>query len=328
MGGVGGLFLLLSTVSLLYNIEGSLNEIWGVTEARSLMQRGLIYWGVLTLGPIALGTSLLASGALQRTAVDSGLVPESLLALVPLAATVLLLTFLYLAAPNAPVRLRAALGAGLVAGALWEVAKHAWGLWAGRLFRYSAIYGSLGAVPLFLLWVYLSWLLVLFGARLAYALQHATRPSALAVPGPRAREILCARIALLAVGDFLRGGEPKQPARIARALEAEAFAVDDAVQRLRGAGLLAEAGNGGVVPARPPDQIHLQDVSRAARDEPSGAGEGGATSDADETLLASLFAEADRESQRALARADLASLWARLQGGGEAGAPSGPPPQP
>ena len=319
-GGLGGLFLLVSAVSLLQNIEGSLNEIWGVAEARPIVQRVLIYWGVLTLGPIALGVSLLATGHLQRYAESSGLLPKSLLELVSLAATVLLLTFLYLAAPNARVRLGAALGGGLIAGVAWELAKRAYALYAAKSFQYSAIYGSLGAVPLFLLWVFVSWLLVLFGARLAYAIQYAAGRSGTLRPSePRDREILCASVALAAVARFLRGAEPASASLIARELGVEAQAVADAADRLRVEGLLADVRSGGLVPARPPDQIHLLDISRAAR----GAPPQGAAAHSNDSIfrkMADLFEQADRQGQDALSKVDLASLAAQLA----AAEPAGP----
>jgi YihY family inner membrane protein len=150
MGGLGGLFLLLSALSLLHNIERSMNEIWGVTRPRPLLQRALIFWAVLTLGPIGLGTSLLATAWARSFVEGLPYVPTSLLTLIPLGIIVSVLTFLYAAAPNARVRLRAALAGGVVAGAAWELAKYGYALYASKSIQYSAIYGSLGAIPLFL----------------------------------------------------------------------------------------------------------------------------------------------------------------------------------
>ncbi len=312
MGGLGGLFLLASAVSLLHHIEASLNEIWGVRKARPIGQRLLIYWSVLTLGPVVLGASLLASSSLGRLLSGSGLLPPSLAAALPLAATVLLLTFLYLATPNARVSLRAALAGALLAGTCWEVAKRAYALYASRSFQYSAVYGSLGAVPLFLLWVYVSWLLVLSGARLAYALQHAARASAAARwEAPRDREIHCARVAVAVVAGFLRGAHPPTAAELARAVSLEVEPVSEAMERLVKGGLFAQAENGGIAPARAPERITLLEVRRAAQGEPrvhaSRAGGDSATG-----ALLELFAAADRAGDESLGQLDLAALAGEL----------------
>ncbi len=127
LGGLGGFFLLVSAVSLLNNVERSLNEIWGVSRSRSLVQRGLIYWCVLTLGPVLLGFSLVATGAVQSV-VDQFRLAKGLLTAVPLVTTVMGFTLLYAIAPNARVSFRAALGGGMIAGLAWEIAKHGYAL--------------------------------------------------------------------------------------------------------------------------------------------------------------------------------------------------------
>lgn len=312
MGGLGGLFLLASALSLLHHIEASLNEIWGVRKARPLGQRLLIYWGILTLGPVVLAVSLLASSSLGRLLSGSGLLPPALAAALPLAATVLLLTFLYLATPNAPVSFRAALGGALTAGAAWELAKRAYGLYASRSFQYSAVYGSLGAIPLFLLWVYVSWLLVLSGARLAYALQHAARASAAARwEAARDREILCARVALAAVDGFLRGAPPPVAQELAREIGLEASPVIDVMERLTKRGLFAQAENGGLVPARAPERISLLEVRRAAQGDPRALA---AKASPDQALgaLCELFSQADRAGDEVLEQLSLATLAGEL----------------
>ncbi|MFN7131337.1 MAG: YihY family inner membrane protein, partial [Myxococcales bacterium] len=310
LGGVGGLFLLVSAVSLLNNIERSLNEIWGVSRKRPLLQRVLIYWCALTLGPIALGFSLVATGVVQAVAGQLGL-GSSLLTMLPLVTSVLLLAFLYIAAPNAKVSFRAALGGGLVAGVAWEIAKHGYALYAARSIQYSAIYGSLGAIPLFLVWVYVSWLLVLFGARLAYALQFAAgRISHVALTDPRGREILCVRVAVEAAAAFVGREPPPTPARLAKRIGVDETVVVEAVRVLLEGGLLAETTEGGVVPTRAPDAISLLDVAKAANGTLFGHA---ASVPSTEPLLreiAAAFEGLDAAGRETLARSSLASLLA------------------
>jgi len=297
-------------VSLLHNMERSFNDIWGVTRPRPLLQRVLIYWGVLTLGPITLGSSLRATAAMRSLAESLAYVPHSVLAFVPLGTTIFILVFLYLAAPNARVRFRAALGGGLVAGMAWELAKYGYTLYAAKSIRYNAIYGSLGAIPLFLLWVYVSWLIVLFGARLAYALQHAAIGSPVdpRVHDARSREILCTRVAIAAAARFLSGDGPVLPRHIARTLATDVAYVSEAVRMLKEAGLLAETGGGGIVPSRPPEQIRLLEIAKAAQgsffDRPVDL----PSKEAATRALFEVFAEADRKGRDVLAGMSLEAL--------------------
>lgn len=307
MGGVGGLFLLVSALGLFHNIERSLDEIWGVARPRPLVKRVVIYWCVLTMGPVALGLSLLAT-SMARSRVEASL-PRGVVALVPWATSVALFSFLYLAVPSARVRFRAGLAGAFVAASAWEVAKHLYAFFASHAFRYNAIYGSLGAVPLFLLWVYVSWVLVLFGARLAYALQYAL----VAAPPPKAddarsRQVICARIALQAATAFLQGVEPPTLGSLAHSLSLDADFVSDAVDVLKRGGLLAEAVSGGLVPARAPNQISLVDIAEVAHGTLSDHSDEVPSKEATTRALSELFAEADRRGRETLSQFDLASL--------------------
>ncbi|MBI5543355.1 MAG: YihY family inner membrane protein, partial [Deltaproteobacteria bacterium] len=306
MGGLGGLFLLASAVGLFHNIERSLDEIWGVTRPRTILRRVVIYWCVLTLGPVALAISVLAT-SLAQAAVEASL-PKGVLAMVPWATSAFALFFLYFAVPNAKVRVRAALGGCLVAATAWEIAKHLYTFFATHSFKYNAIYGSLGAVPLFLLWVYVSWMVVLFGARLAYALQYAiTASNAPKAEDARSRELLCARVALEAVVAFQSGEAAPTPGAISRALALDTSLVTDAVESLREGGLLAEAIDGGVVPSRSPDQIRLVDVARAAGGTLFDHSTEAPSKEPIIRALSELFSEADRLGREALAQ-DLSTL--------------------
>jgi membrane protein len=307
MGSLGGIFLLVSAVGLFHNIERSLDEIWGVTRPRTIIRRIIIYWCVLTMGPIALAVSTLATSFAQDAMEPS--LPQGVLALVPWATSVFALFFLYFAVPNAKVQIRAALAGSLVSATAWEIAKHIYAFFATHSFRYNAIYGSLGAIPLFLLWVYVSWLLVLFGARLAYALQYAiTTANAPKVDDARCREVLCARVALEAVVAFLRGSTPPKAGTIAQSVGLDVSFVTEAIDSLKEGGLLAEVIDGGVVPGRSPEQIRLLDVAQAAQGTLFNHSPEPPSKEATTRALTDLFDESDRQGREALSRIDLASL--------------------
>ncbi len=316
MGGIGGLFLVFSTVSLLKNIEVSLNEIWRVNRPRPLLQRGMTYWAIITLGPIALALSL-GITAWARAAVAHAMVPSKLLSVVPpLAITVVGLTFIYMVAPNTRVRLRSAFAGGLIAGIAWEIAKTAYAIYAQRTISYSSIYGSLGAIPLFLLWVYVSWVVVLFGAALAYVMQTSNDRGRGALSGVRAREILCAEVAALSARAYLENRAPPSEAHLSRELRVDPSAIAEAARLLVERGLLARCKGGRYVPARPPEKILLSELSDAAREKTASEkplepmaykqGEG-----ARALTIEEHFVEADvlaREALRQTTLADLARL--------------------
>lgn len=307
MGGLGGIFLLVSAVGLFHNIERSLDEIWGVTRPRTILRRVVIYWCVLTLGPVVLAVSVLATGFAQAT-VEANL-PRGVLAAVPWATSAFALFFLYFAVPNAKVRFRAALAGALISATAWEIAKHLYSFFATHSFRYNAIYGSLGAIPLFLLWVYVSWLVVLFGARLAYALQYAiTTANAPRVFDARCREVLCARVAVEAAVAFLQGRAPPTPGSLAHQLSLDVSFVGEAIGALKDGGLMAEAVDGGIVPARSPDQIKLLDVAQAAGGTLFCHAADAPSKEAATRALGELFASYDRQGRDALGQVDLATL--------------------
>jgi len=170
--GVAGLIVLgLTALALMFTIDRTLNAIWRVPKPRPLAQRVLLYWAGLTLGPLLLGASLsLTSYALtaSRGLVDA--LPGGLALLLGLLEFALLaggMAALFRFVPNTHVRWSHALAGGLFAGLGFEVAKRALGWYLGLVPTYSVMYGAFATVPILLLWVYLSWVMVLLGAVVA-----------------------------------------------------------------------------------------------------------------------------------------------------------------
>ena len=173
--GLGILFLLVTSFSMLRTIDKSLNNIWQVTQGRRGISAFLLYWAILTLGPVLFGagflmTSYLASLKLvsDTTAILGG--EQWLLSLVPFILSSVVLTLLYTAVPNRKVPVQHALIGAVFVAVLVELAKVAFALFISRSQTYHLIYGAFAAVPLFLIWIYLSWLMVLFGAVLVRSL--------------------------------------------------------------------------------------------------------------------------------------------------------------
>jgi membrane protein len=154
---------------MMATIEQTFNDIWRVRQQRRLLQRFLTYWAILTLGPLLIGASLSLTSQLFSLALfdGRGVLHDArgmLLQALPVALEVLTFMMLYTLVPNAPVKWRHALVGGVFAALLFELAKHGFAYYVTRVPTYQTIYGALAALPIFLVWIYLSWLVILLGA--------------------------------------------------------------------------------------------------------------------------------------------------------------------
>ena len=172
---VGVIFLAVTAIMLLMNISGAMNTIWRVKNPRAVVSRLAIFWTVLTIAPLFFGASLSLSSYLFTLAQTSGVENYVgsltwLIVMAPFALEVAGFTILYAIIPNYPVQKRDAVIGGLLAGTLFESLKKGFGLYVTSFPTYETIYGAMATVPIFLLWVYLSWIVVLFCAELTASL--------------------------------------------------------------------------------------------------------------------------------------------------------------
>lgn len=187
--GFGVIFLVITAVLMLRNIERAFNLIWRTRENRSPVASFVIYWAVLSLGPLSIGLALGIPSAVAAAAVfveDYDVIgaTDFLLKLMPLLLTAAGFTLLYVAVPNCRVPLRHAAVGGAVAAIAFNLAR---GLFAKMVQGSSItlIYGAFAAVPLFLMWIYLSWNIVLMGGILVHSLsayqssEQAAKPTVL-----------------------------------------------------------------------------------------------------------------------------------------------------
>lgn len=177
---LGVIWLAVTAIMLLSTIEAAFNAIWRIEKSRPLGMRLVAYWTTLTLGPLLLGAGLSVSTAFavnnfMTLGLDFGVVRNFFLRLLPFLFAVGGFAILYLALPNRRVAFRYALFGALVAGLLFEALKLAFGVYLQNAGTFESVYGSLAALPVFLIWMYLVWAVVLFGAIVA-----ATRPEWLA----------------------------------------------------------------------------------------------------------------------------------------------------
>ncbi|MEO6664937.1 MAG: YihY family inner membrane protein, partial [Rubrivivax sp.] len=171
MGTLGLVLLVGTALALVLTIDRTLNGIWRVQKPRPIAQRILVYWAALTLGPLALGVSLtLTSYALSASRGIVASLPGAVAMVLDLAQFGLLAAFasgLYRYVPNAPVRWRHALAGGLFVALGFEAAKNLLAWYVDTVPTYSMIYGAFAVLPILLLWIYVSWVIVLLGAVIA-----------------------------------------------------------------------------------------------------------------------------------------------------------------
>jgi len=177
---VGLIVLLFSALFLLATVEDNFNDIWRVHKGRSVFQRLLVYWAVISLGPLLIVASLSVSSYVlslpflpdQKT--YQGFM-SNFLPVLPFVLEIIAFVLFFMAMPNCSVRFRDALAGGIVAAVLFECAKKGFAIYVLNFRSYEVIYGALATIPIFLIWIYLSWLMVLIGAHVAAALPDVVR---------------------------------------------------------------------------------------------------------------------------------------------------------
>ncbi|MCD6303399.1 MAG: YihY family inner membrane protein [Planctomycetes bacterium] len=267
LGPIGVALLIWTALTLMTTVERSLNRIFRAPRPRALGRRILLYWSTMTLGPVAYfvadwaGRQLISLfervGGLGWLLVAFGWVQ-------PIAVGILLLTGIYVLAPNTKVALKAALAAAAVTFPLWLLAKWAFGLYVTRVVADSPLYGSLGLIPLFLMWLNTSWLLFLFGAEIA----HTASSLGQSVFAKRSEETSAGTwemlAAALAVAKHYAGGlGPAGSDDVARRLGVPADLAQTLLEKLARLGCLCAvegAERSAYVPARSLDTIPVADV--------------------------------------------------------------------
>lgn len=233
IAGIGIVFLLYTVFNLMQNIEGSFNDIWGISHSRSFSRKLSDYLSALFIVPILF---ILSSGITVFVNKEITPITDKIILLGPIISALismslrvlpffliwLLLIFLYVFMPNTRVRFWSSLMGAVVAGTIyvfWQIVYIA--LQTGAT-KYGAIYGSLAALPLFMIWLHVSWLIVLFGAEITFAHQNVDtyemEPLSETV-SVSLKRILSLRIVNICIKNFVRGEEPWAAGKISEFLE-------------------------------------------------------------------------------------------------------------
>ena len=263
---VGILVLLFSSISLMMSIEDAFNRIWRVPTGRPLASRLLMYWAVLTAGPIltvgalAISSYVLALPLLVQAG-ESFQVKARLLSLLPFLISWFALTAIYVMVPNCRVRVRHALIGAFIAAIASEAAKRGFTSYVGK--SYNQVYGALAIVPIFIVWIYLSWIIVLVGASITSTLAAFDyRPDAPKLPAGDEFRGLVRVLAHFAAAQ--RTGEGLTADELCRH---EPFLNDALIQRYLGdltrAGLIRRSERGDFILARDLASMSLYDFYSA-----------------------------------------------------------------
>lgn len=243
---IGGVFLIVTSVMLMMTIDSALNDIWHVSRQRPLHQRVLVYWAVISLGPVVLGASLWATSILARTSMglagDLSPLVNLALSLLPAVLTGLAFTALFIMVPNRQVRWRDAAIGGFATAIVLESMKAGFAYYISQFPSYTVIYGAFAAVPVFLLWIYLSWLAILAGAVLTASLPGVRLYGLYTGSRPAGAPFLDAIAVLRALyGDWINQGQGLSQRESCTMLSMHPEDLDTALAALQDLGLVAPA---------------------------------------------------------------------------------------
>ncbi len=271
IAGIGVVLLFWSAIKVLNHIENTLNHIWKVS-ARSFVRKFTDYLTIMIISPLLVIVSSSANvfittqvkaitGKLALLEAASPLI-YTLLKLLPFGLVWLLFFMIYIIMPNTQVRLSSALIAGVIGGTIYQLTQGFYISAQVLVSKYNAIYGSFAALPLFLFWLQISWMIVLLGAEIAYAHQHVshyTMATDYRRTSPDFRRRYALHILRLIIQRFQNGNPPLSIDGIARQLKAPFLLVEDLIEQLLQGGLISKVAgnkNNGPIAYQPARDIH------------------------------------------------------------------------
>jgi len=260
---LGIALLMVTALLLMFTIERAFNDIWRVKWRRPLLHRILVYWTALTVGPLFVGASLSLTsyvitysvGMVGETPVMSLLVFK----LVPLVLTSTAFALLYFTVPNRLVRKRDALLGGVAAGVCFEAMKLGFGYYISHFPTYRLVYGAFATVPIFLLWIYLSWLVVIGGAVLTAVLPELRERAGQARPVPGS-DFFDALQVLKALWRAHRSGAVVALTQLHQVVKVRLDHLETILAMLAGASWVARSGPSGWLLSRDPATIKVEDI--------------------------------------------------------------------
>ncbi|MBT3271841.1 MAG: YihY/virulence factor BrkB family protein, partial [Spirochaetales bacterium] len=280
LGVFGLLVFLITAILLLAAIQRTFDAVWGTSSRKNPFRKAATYTSILIVGSFILSIGLNITGILSAS--FSALLPESaswliedLLAIFPLIFLFAVLFFMIRFIPVGPVTTRSALIGALVGASLWEVTRIIFVYYATSVIRLNVIYGSLSIVPIFLIWLYLAWMIVLFSLEVTYVHQHRNhRGGGRAVWELEPAELLHygLELYLTIAGKFAKGEKPPSAPYLAVELDLSGSDITYLLNKFAAAHLLVSAGEKrpGYMPSRALDSISAEQVARCVFGSPAG----------------------------------------------------------
>ncbi len=258
--------LVISSIMLMLTIDRAFNTIWRVKRPRPLVQRVLIYWSLLTVGPLLMGGSLtLWSWLVRLSHHASGIIPVvaiETLKLVPLALTALAFGLLYRLVPNRQVSVIDAAIGGIFAAVFFEAMKYGFGQFITNFSSYKLVYGAFASVPIFLVWIYASWVVVIFAAVITAGLSY-WRTGGVKDPGPPGSLFVDALETIVLLARAHQTGEVMNLEQLRKIVKLPWEEMEFILDRLVAAGWVAKLQGNGWVLVRGADSIQVVDVLRS-----------------------------------------------------------------
>jgi membrane protein len=273
IGLISILIVIWAALALLATIEKSFNNIWHVATGRNFLHRIISYWALLTLGPLILGTGIYIITRYSKIAniqetVLSHMAPAILSYIVATVAFFLL----YFVMPNTKVNFKAAVWGAAVAALVWMAAKSIFGYCITELGLYRTVYGVMALIPMTVVWVYITWLTVLFGLQLTYTTQHLTSLDAAEIAAAQkteeyfiANDLTVINIVREIAAAFEDNQAPVPPEEICSKLDIPAEFGQKILDHLVSSRLIVRTSDpaAGFLPAKDPANIKLSEIAEA-----------------------------------------------------------------
>jgi membrane protein len=261
---VGIVFLAVTAMWMMLTIEQAFNTIWQVSRSRPLLKRLIIYWAVLTLAPLLVGASLSLTswlvGLSMGYAKHVPLLGVGSLKMLPVLFTTLAFAMLFRLVPNRYVPHSHALIGAVVAAVVFETMNRVFGYYISHFPTYKLVYGAFASVPIFLMWIYLSWLTILFGAVIAASLSHWRAPQAQHLP-PVVRMLDALRVLQLMSAGLQQGKVMTFP-ELSKVLRVGYDSLEEILDRLEGASMVSKTEGQGWLMVRDAHHIRASELLR------------------------------------------------------------------
>lgn len=269
---VGIAFLAVTAMLMIFTIDNAFNTIWRVSRQRTIVQRVLVYWAVLTLAPLLMGGSMSMTSWLIGMSVGHpsqfSTIAIDMLKVVPLLLAILGFAFLFRVVPNRFVPMQHAFIGGAVSAIAFETMNRAFAIYIAHFPTYKLVYGAFASIPIFLLWVYLSWLTVLLGAVLTASMSHWRSKNGIQPLSPEVK-LYYSLCILRQMSESMRSGLPQTLTGLSKELLLGYDSLEELLEKMAAINLVRRVVGNSWVMIRAPEHIQALELYRLFVFDPS-----------------------------------------------------------